>query len=83
MCLNELLRDEQIALMRHAATTNPAEISVHRRTLSLFSKALTAYPYPHRPYDPATGAPVAAGGAHQSGGGAPVVIPSALDERAD
>ncbi len=50
MSINDILMDEQLTLMRHAASMDTADIRVHRRKLSLFGSALADYPYPHRPY---------------------------------
>jgi len=51
MCLNELLHNEQITLMRYAAASEPAVLDAQRRKLSMFAHMLEAHPYPHRPYD--------------------------------
>lgn len=50
MSINDILMDEQLTLMRHAAAIDTGDIRVHRRKLSLFGSALAEYPYPHRPY---------------------------------
>jgi hypothetical protein len=49
MCLNQLLRSEQITLMRYATATDPTAINVLRRKLSIVELLLHAHPYPHRP----------------------------------
>jgi len=33
MCLNQLLEDEQIALMRYSAATKPSEVMRYRRKI--------------------------------------------------
>lgn len=57
MCPNQILFDEQIALIG----CNTSRISVHmlrhRRQLAVTSRLLRAYPYPHRPYDPSAPVP--------------------------
>ncbi len=50
MCLNQILKNEQLALMQHPAADNPDDMLKHRRKLSLFAQILDDYPYPHRPY---------------------------------
>jgi len=50
MCLNQILKNEQITLIRHAAATDPVESRKHRRKLTMFKHLLAAYPYSHRPY---------------------------------
>jgi hypothetical protein len=50
MSINEILKNEQITLMRHAAETDPIESKKHRRKLSMFERVLSAHPYSHRPY---------------------------------
>lgn len=50
MCLNRILKDEQIALMRYSAASDPAVARFYRSKLSLFGRLLEAQPYPHRPY---------------------------------
>ena len=56
MCLNQILFDEQIALMRCHAASDPAHIRRHRGHMADASRLVAAYPYPHRPYDPWTSA---------------------------
>lgn len=50
MCLNQILKDEQVTLMRFAAATDVVEAGVQARKLSFFSHLLEAHPYPHKPY---------------------------------
>lgn len=52
MCLNQILKTEQLTLMRHAVATTPIDARKHRRKLSLFVKLLDEHPYPHRQYSP-------------------------------
>ncbi|MBC2664820.1 hypothetical protein H7F51_04745 [Novosphingobium flavum] len=50
MCLNEILKEEQIALMRYSAeVTNFGAISLNER-LDQLARELEHYPYIHRPY---------------------------------
>jgi hypothetical protein len=50
MCINQILKNEQIELMRYASATDSVDISIHKRRLSMFGHLLEAHPYPHRPY---------------------------------
>jgi len=50
MDLNQILKNEQIALMQHSTASDPAQTGTYRRKLSLFSRQLESHPYPHRPY---------------------------------
>ncbi|MFK4875310.1 hypothetical protein [Novosphingobium sp. ZW T3_23] len=52
MCLNQILFDEQIALIGCNTLGNPVQMQRHRQQLADASQLLRAYPYPHRPYDP-------------------------------
>ena len=52
MSLNELLKNEQITIMRHASAAASIDGSVRRRKLNMFKMLLEAHPYPHRPYSP-------------------------------
>ncbi|AIT82076.1 MULTISPECIES: hypothetical protein [Novosphingobium] len=52
MCLNQLLQDEQIALMRYSAATDPTEIDRYGRTIETIGLCLGSFPYRHRPYFP-------------------------------
>ncbi|TDW58633.1 hypothetical protein EDF57_1207 [Novosphingobium sp. PhB55] len=52
MCLNQILFDEQIALIGCNTLGNPVQMRRHRQQLADASRLLRAYPYPHRPYDP-------------------------------
>ncbi len=56
MSINDILKDEQLTLMEHAAAVDTGEIRGHRRKLSLFAALLTDYPYPHRPFVHSNGA---------------------------
>lgn len=60
MALNQILRNEQIILMQHAAATDPSEIREHHRQLGRFAGKLSLFAYPHRPYVSLNVAPVAA-----------------------
>lgn len=61
MCLNQLLHDEQIALMRYSAATDPLEIDRCGRKVAVIGLRLGSFPYRHRPYFPrnATREPIA------------------------
>lgn len=50
MCLNQLLRHEQIAMMRHHAATDRSEIDTQLRILGNLGELLGSHAYPHRPY---------------------------------
>lgn len=50
MNLNQILENEQITLMQHAAATKPSEIQRHRRELGRIVRELSLFAYPHRPY---------------------------------
>jgi len=50
MTLNQILHDEQIAMMRHAAATSLAEVGRHRREIDRIGRMLSHSSYPHRPY---------------------------------
>lgn len=60
MCLNQILFDEQIALIGCNAASDisgntagdPVRMLRHRRSMADASRLVAAYPYPHRPYDP-------------------------------
>ncbi|WP_295325447.1 hypothetical protein [uncultured Sphingopyxis sp.] len=47
-----MLEDEQIALARYAAATNPSAIDRYGRMIEGIGRRLTAFPYQHRPYFP-------------------------------
>jgi hypothetical protein len=49
MCINQILKSEQIALMRYAAATDLTEARRQRRKLHMFEHMLAAHPYAHRP----------------------------------
>lgn len=50
MCLNQILENEQVTLMQHAAANDAAKIKPLRRKLNMFQKLLKEHPYAHRPY---------------------------------
>jgi len=52
MCLNQLLQDEQIALMRYSAATDPSEIDRYGRRIEIIGQCLRSFAYRHRPYFP-------------------------------
>jgi hypothetical protein len=52
MCPNQILFDEQIALIGCNTSVNSVHMLRHRRQLAITPRLLRAYPYPHRPYDP-------------------------------
>jgi hypothetical protein len=55
MDLNRILKNEQIALMRYSAASDPAEAGIYRRKLSLFGRMLESHPYPHRAHHSPSG----------------------------
>jgi hypothetical protein len=55
MCLNQILFDEQIALIGYHAARDPAQTCRHRGQLAAASRLVASYPYPHRPYYPWAG----------------------------
>ncbi len=50
MSITQILHDEQIAMMRHASATLPAELDRHRLELARLAGKLARFAYPHRPY---------------------------------
>lgn len=50
MCINQILKNEQIELMLYASATVSEDMNIHMRRLSRFEHQLEAHPYPHRPY---------------------------------
>lgn len=52
MCFNQLLHDEQIALMRYSSATDPVEIDRYGRRIEIIGRCLRYFPYRHRPYFP-------------------------------
>ena len=50
MCLNQLLEDEQIALMRYSAATKPSEVMRYRPKIESLGQRFKSFPYRHRPY---------------------------------
>ncbi|QCB54547.1 hypothetical protein E5675_08930 [Sphingopyxis sp. PAMC25046] len=56
MCLNQLLEDEQLALMRYSAVTKPSEIMRYRRKIESLGQRFKSFPYHHRPYFPSNAA---------------------------
>ena len=52
MCLNQLLEDEQLALMHYSAATDPTEIDRYGRKIESLGRRLKSFPYRHRPYFP-------------------------------
>ena len=50
MCLNQILKDEQIELIRYSEASDISERNSRQRRLSMFGPLLQAHPYPHRPY---------------------------------
>ncbi len=55
MCLNQILKDEQLVLMEHVDAANLPGIRKHRRKLSLFVEILKDHPYAHRPFSSLNG----------------------------
>ena len=50
MCLNQLLRHEQITMICLSGKINPEKIGHLMRKLAIVGHLLKAHPYPHRPY---------------------------------
>lgn len=50
MCLNDILQDEQLALMCYARASSPPVRASWTRRLSLITCALQSFHYPHRPF---------------------------------
>ncbi len=48
MSLNQILHDEQIAMMRHSSATAPADINEHRLEIDRIARTLARFTYPHR-----------------------------------
>lgn len=57
----QLLRNEQVTLIRLAAATDVAEIKKHKQALKKIGSSLRALPYAHRPYHPLTKRPTEPG----------------------
>ncbi|OCC25319.1 hypothetical protein MB02_01200 [Croceicoccus estronivorus] len=53
MCINQILQNEQVTLMRHAAADSAAKSRPLRRKLNMIQRLLRKHPYAHRPYAPA------------------------------
>jgi hypothetical protein len=62
MCPNQILFDEQIALIGCNTSNSSVHMLRHRRQLAITQRLLRAYPYPHRPYDPSVGGPAGKAG---------------------
>jgi hypothetical protein len=52
MCLNQIFKDEQLAIMRYALAPNGAAAAASLRALGQSRLAFQAFPYPHRPFVP-------------------------------
>ncbi|HEY1124677.1 MAG TPA: hypothetical protein VGE65_03520 [Sphingobium sp.] len=50
MSLNQILHDEQMAMIRHASATSPIDLARHRGEIDRISRMLSPFSYPHRPY---------------------------------
>lgn len=50
MYLNQLLHDEQLALMRQAEAIDPSEVAAYRTLLKSLAEQISAYPLVHHPY---------------------------------
>lgn len=50
MCLNQILQDEQLALMRYAQATSAPDRADWQRRLRTIKAAFQSFPYPHRPF---------------------------------
>lgn len=50
MCLNQIFKDEQLAMMRYMRATSAPDVAASMRQLRLSSAAFQPFPYPHRPF---------------------------------
>ena len=50
MCLNQILQDEQLALMRYSRATSAPDLAAWRRHLGVITAAFQSYHYPHHPF---------------------------------
>lgn len=80
MCLNQLLEEEQIALMRYSAATKPSEVMRYRRKIESLGQRFKFFPYRHRAYFPSN---AAAGAIASPRPAHPVGFPVAANDRKD
>ncbi|NOW46480.1 hypothetical protein FHW96_002640 [Novosphingobium sp. SG751A] len=52
MCLNQIFKDEQLAIMRYALAPSGPNAAASLRALRQSQLDFQAFPYPHRPYVP-------------------------------
>lgn len=52
MCLNQIFKDEQLAIMRYALAPSGHDAAASLRALRQSRLDFQAFPYPHRPYVP-------------------------------
>ena len=50
MCLNQIFKDEQLAMMRYMWATSALDVETSISQLSLCQAAFQPFPYPHRPF---------------------------------
>lgn len=50
MCLNEILRDEQLTMMRFSRATNTRDIAACQEQFVHLQASFRSFPYPHRPF---------------------------------
>lgn len=53
MCLNQIFKNEQLAIMRYALAPSGPDAVESLRVLRQSRLDFQAFPYPHRPYVPA------------------------------
>lgn len=52
MCLNQIFKDEQLAIMRYASAPSGPDVATSLKVLHRLQLNFQAFPYPHRPYVP-------------------------------
>lgn len=52
MCLNQIFKDEQLAIMRYTLAPNGPDVGASLRALCRLRLDFQPFPYPHRPYVP-------------------------------
>lgn len=52
MCLNQIFKDEQLAIMRYTLTPSGRDVTSSLQALRRLRTEFREFPYPHRPYVP-------------------------------
>lgn len=52
MCLNQIFKDEQLAIMRYTSAPSGPEVTSSLQALRRLRSDFRDFPYPHRPYVP-------------------------------